>query len=497
VNFQQRTLRAIQAAALAATLAASALAIASPVADAATVSSASAGRCFGYTWSDTSGDAHLDAVRYGLDYNCTLDRWTAWAQTPAAFPASRVASFDIGFDIDHNSATGCHAVEWRLAVAYSAASHALHATGARYSGTSCTPIDQTGPLQVYGDQARGANTIEVSGVGGPIPYDRNLGFRWFSHLADTAGGTADRMPNGTSLQSYTPTGTTAFLDRSAPNVSGSYQLTSGDFDGDGNGDILFYGVGTAPDAIWQADPVHVGFHGIAVTINGSYDQILAGDYNGDGRDDLLLYKGGTGADGLLFGNANATFTPRALTIGGTYTRLVSGDYNGDGRDDVLFYRAGTGADYIWLGNANGTFTGIHLTISGTYDNVVSGDFNGDTFSDILFYRAGAGTDYLWRGSANATFTGASLPINGYYQSLVVGDFNSDARDDLLLYSHDTGADYIWLGHATAPYFVSGPAVTLNESYTTVVAGKYDGNSSDDLFCYQTSTPPERWWVSTL
>src|SRR3546814_11777393 len=57
--------------------------------------------------------------------------------------------------------------------------------------------------------------------------------------------------------------------RDAPlSVSGHHVPVTGDFDGDGCGDVLWYGPGTAPDSIWYGGPplssVPVVVHGVGV-----------------------------------------------------------------------------------------------------------------------------------------------------------------------------------------------------------------------------------------
>jgi hypothetical protein len=460
------------------------------------VSASSTAACYGYRYSDTRGDATLDGVAYGLDYDCASDRWQGWVQTAAAFSASQLGFLELDFDTDLNVHTGCNGADWAVYATYDG-NGGVHGIARHFTTTSCSSYaNVSAPLQAFADRSRGSNTVEVSSVGGPLTFDRSLGFRWWMRLAAT-NGSVDRLPDGTGMRSYVPTGSNAFVDRAVANVNGTYRLVGGDFNGDGYGDILFYGPGTAPDAIWYGDPAHAGFHGGAVAINGVFDKVIAGDFNGDGRSDLLFYGAGTRPDVIWFSKAGGGFTAKSIALIGSYNAIVAGDFNGDHVSDLLLYRAGHASDAILTFHHDGSYTQKAVTLNGNYTSVVSGDFDGDGRADILFYTAGTATDYLWRGQANGSFVGSTLKIDGVYNQLVVGDFDSDGRSDVLCYGRGTAPDRLLKGSPVAPYFVSGPAVNIDESYTDVVAGRFDGNTTSDLFFYSAGSGPERWWVSTL
>jgi hypothetical protein len=77
------------------------------------------------------------------------------------------------------------------------------------------------------------------------------------------------------------------LRRSGGDRQRTYRPLLGDFNGDGRGDIFWYGPGSAPDVFWYGH-ADGGFAGRAVTVNGTY-QPLPGDFNGDRSRDILWY----------------------------------------------------------------------------------------------------------------------------------------------------------------------------------------------------------------
>ena len=68
---------------------------------------------------------------------------------------------------------------------------------------------------------------------------------------------------------------------------------------------------------------------------------LRGDFDGDGRGDVFWYGPGSAADQVWYGRADGTFTSVTTSVTGTYTPFA-GDFDHDGRSDLFFYAAGFG-----------------------------------------------------------------------------------------------------------------------------------------------------------
>jgi hypothetical protein len=474
-----------------------ALIVAASALAATDAASTPASPCFGYGYADARGDASLDAVRYGLEYNCHSDRWTAWVQTASQLPAGRLGRFELDLDTDWNLSSGCGGVDWQIDAAYIPTIGNVGARAVHFTSGCSRPATETLPMQAIADQGRGTSTVEVSFDGGPLTFDRARGFRWWARLVDAASGSTDRMPDGTATHAYVPTGSTAFVDRAAPPIHGVGIVVAGDFNGDHRADVLQYRPGSLPDAIWYSDPAKLGFRRVAVNIPGVFDQIVSGDFNGDGRSDILFYAPGARASAMWTARAGGGFAARNLTIPGPRAQLIVGDFNGDGRADVLVYRPAPAPSAVLYAEPNGTFNARSVVINGAYSQIVAGDFDGDGRSDLLFYRPGA-PDTMWHGQSDGSFTPTPITIAGNYDQLVAGDFNADGRTDVLLYGHGTAPDGLLKGTSTAPYLVaSGERVAINETYASVIAGDFDGNGTADLLFTNWSSDADRWWASTL
>ena len=276
---------------------------------------------------------------------------------------------------------------------------------------------------------------------------------------------------------------------SALTVNGRYTPISGDFNGDGIGDLIWYAPGTTADSIWFGKRAG-GFTKQSMTIIGSYVPI-PGDYDGDGRTDLLLYGPGTKPDALWRSKASGGFTVSKLTVNGTY-RPAHGDFNGDGREDVLWYAPGGTSDLIWSGKASGGFSPSHTSIVGTYA-LVPGDYNGDGRTDVILYGPGAARDQLWLARSAGGFTASALTINGSYRP-ASGDLNGDELDDVVWYGPGAAADSAWLSRLGGGFRAQG--LWVGGNYVPV-PGDVNGDGLTDLVWYAPGPTADRLYTTGI
>ncbi|MCG8968301.1 trypsin-like serine protease [Streptomyces sp. CL12-4] len=236
------------------------------------------------------------------------------------------------------------------------------------------------------------------------------------------------------------------------------KVVSGDFDGDGRGDVgVLYDNGQQSDganrtALWTFTSTGSGFGGPvrkwdstgSISWDWGRSKVVSGDFDGDGRGDVgVLYDNGQQSDGA---NRTAlwTFTSTGSGFGGPVrkwdstgsiswdwgrSKVVSGDFDGDGRGDVgVLYDNGQQSDganrtALWTFTSTGSGFGAPVrkwdstgSISWMWSRskVTSGDFDGDGRSDVaVLYdngqqSDGAGRTALW--TLTSTGSGFGAPV---------------------------------------------------------------------------------------
>ena len=224
-----------------------------------------------------------------------------------------------------------------------------------------------------------------------------------------------------------------------------------DFDRDGKADLLWRdssgdlarwflnGTGIGPSVISSQ-----GFGNVPTdwTVAGT------GDFNGDGFGDVL-WRRATGDVGVWLMNdstqvvASSGFSGVPLSWSIVAVAHFDTDTSIPRNSDIL-WRDANGDLAIWFMN------GISLVSSASIANVptnwavvATGDFNGDGFDDIL-WRDSSGDLAVWlmRG-AQVLQSGALgiVPLN--FAVVETGDFNFDGKSDILWRDTSSGAVSIW------------------------------------------------------
>lgn len=174
--------------------------------------------------------------------------------------------------------------------------------------------------------------------------------------------------------------------------SGSFGISSADFNGDGKADL----------AVTLYDDSTVG---ILLSQGGKFSSpsylragagphgVVAADFNGDSKADIVVTDPDGGALRVFLGNGNSTFQPAVvIPTGGTNPQPVTAvDLNLDGWLDLVTVNVGsTGTVTLLLGKGQGQFaTPQQISVPGTHNDVVAADVNGDRLPDLLLPMSNA------------------------------------------------------------------------------------------------------------
>lgn len=179
-------------------------------------------------------------------------------------------------------------------------------------------------------------------------------------------------------------------------------ITAGDFNGDAASDVLLQqGTGgpveilflntKAGEAIGKVDAVSP-----VTTPGANWNAVSSGDFNADGNSDILWQNTTTGSLDVSLMNG-ATGTPTAVTYttfvpSTNFSAVGTGDFNGDGKSDILLRNNTTGDGVVLFMNGTTEF-GSPLTVTGPGAGwTLSGaeDVNKDGFSDLLWQNTVTG-----------------------------------------------------------------------------------------------------------
>jgi glucose/arabinose dehydrogenase len=133
-------------------------------------------------------------------------------------------------------------------------------------------------------------------------------------------------------------------------VDGVWHIAGGgDYDSDGNDDILWENTSDGSRAVWLMNGATVSKSVLLGTLSLNWHMIAASDLNSDSRADILLEDANTGNRVLWTMNRGAVQNAILLgTLPVEWKIAAATDFDGDARTDILFENTATGARAIWI-----------------------------------------------------------------------------------------------------------------------------------------------------
>lgn len=230
---------------------------------------------------------------------------------------------------------------------------------------------------------------------------------------------------------------------------------NGDYNGDGAADILWRNAVTGQNHMYLMDGSTV-FSSVSVTTVPNPDMwkvVGNGDYNGDGNSDILWRHNVTGQNHMyLMDGGTITSSLGVTTVPNPDSWKVAGngDYNGDGKTDILWRHAVTGQNHMYLMDGATVTSSLGVTTVPNPDDwkvAGGGDYNGDGKSDILWRHAVTGQNHMYLMDS-ATVTSSlgvtTVPAPDDWKVMGNGDYNDDGKSDIFWRNLSTGENWMYL-----------------------------------------------------
>ena len=309
--------------------------------------------------------------------------------------------------------------------------------------------------------------------------------------------------------------------------------TVADFNGDGIPDLIASGDTSLRLNLGRGDGAFLLYTSIprdgidfSTPPSATNAHIAHGDFNGDGNQDILavgsssIYQYDTY---LFLGHGDGTFDPPQLVPQTSTLYPLSSilsddnvlDINGDGRSDVVIgYDGGTPGRSshidVALSNGDGTFRVVSSPAPGeplvsptVQYNLAStspafADFDRDGKLDVAV--TGRDNAYVLRGHGDGSFesTGAVLPVPSFTQrashggiAVATGDFDGDGNQDVAVLStlsmydpsianSPSSAVFVYYGAGDGTFSAPVTAATSNRSYSRLHAADLNQDGRSDL-----------------
>jgi Ca2+-binding RTX toxin-like protein len=250
--------------------------------------------------------------------------------------------------------------------------------------------------------------------------------------------------------------------------SGPYTVAVGDLNGDGNSDVVTANRNSNNVSILPGNGNGTFGEATNLSVGSQPYFVLVGDFNQDGKSDLATANFGSSSVSILLQNANGTFdAPTNFTVGITPNYIALGDFNGDNNHDLATSNQESNNVSILLGDGTGNFDPpTNFGVGRQPLAIASGDFNADGKLDLATANNGSSNVSVLFGSGNGSFgTATNFVVGASPQGIVVGDFNKDGLSDLATANFD--------GQNTSILLNTSPAVNFGAATYSATEGTAD------------------------
>jgi hypothetical protein len=235
-----------------------------------------------------------------------------------------------------------------------------------------------------------------------------------------------------------------------------------------------------------------GFSLMSSTLPASSGALATGDFNGDGQADLIVTDLNSNRLILLLGDGKGAFKITATTLGASPVTVQVGDFNSDGKLDLVV-TSGSGFPStisILLGDGNGNFQKpIEVSSPGIASAILAADFNNDNNLDVAALDPLDQLVVIFLGQGDGTLgerVDYSLPASGGIAGSATADVNGDGKSDVVVSQFNqngqsiTGFLAVLLGNGDGTFQTPLSSQEPNIGIFQMVAADFTGDGIVDV-----------------
>ena len=288
------------------------------------------------------------------------------------------------------------------------------------TGSTWSSPQQAQPLQTI-TLPTGVDGLQVTLLnsnGDPVTSQNDFTFFVSFASAGTFSGTVTSPLVSSNLRWQNTSGSVALWDMNRTSLTGSavvadpgpnwHAIGTGDFDGDGQSDILLQNTNGSV-AVWDMNGTSLTSSAVVADPGPNWHAIGTGDFDGDGQSDILLQNTNGSVAVWDMSGTDLTGSAAVANPGPSWRTIGTGDFNGDGQSDILLQNT-NGSVAVWDMNG-GRLTGSAVVADPgpNWHAIGTGDFNGDGQSDILLQNTN-GSVAIWEMNGTS-LSGSAVVAN--------------------------------------------------------------------------------------